>query len=171
MRLIDDELRALLAPPVAACGFELWDVHLSRTGGRAVLEVHIDHPAGVTLEDCREISLRLADVLDKADPIPGEFTLEVASPGIERTLRNRGDLERFEGSLARVSTRSPIDGFTQHDGRLAGVDGASVRLRLGDGTVRAIPFEAIRRAKLLYDPESERAAPPRRAAGGGRERA
>lgn len=151
-----DGLRSLLEPAVLACGFEVWDVSLSRAGGRAVLEVLIDRPDGVSLDDCREVSMRVAEILDAADPIPGELTLEVASPGIERRLRNRGDLQRFEGSLARIATRAPGGGLLVHEGRLRGVRGDVVRLRLASGEARVIPIGSIRRANLLYHPEDER---------------
>lgn len=165
---MEDKLRALLEPAVAGLGFELWDVRLSRSGGRTVLEVLIDHPGGVTLEHCREVSSRVSELLDEADPIPGELTLEVASPGIERTLRHRGDLERFEGSLTRIATRAPVDGALKHEGYLGGVDGSVVYLRLASGQTRAIPISSIRTAKLLYDPDSE---PPAAADEGGHGRA
>ena len=161
-------MRALLEPAVAGLGFELWDLRLSRAGGRTVLELLIDHPDGVTLEHCRDVSARVSEVLDEADPIPDEFTLEVASPGIERTLRHRGDLERFEGCLARITTRGRVAGALDHRGRLAGVDGSDVVIRLESGETRTIPIGSIRRATLVYDPESGRAGASKQ---GGRGRA
>jgi len=91
-------------------------------------------------------------LLDVEDPIPGAFTLEVSSPGLDRPLVRLADFDRFAGYEARIELGRMIDGRRRFTGRLAGTDGNAVRMNLGDTEV-ALPFEEISRAKLVLNNE------------------
>jgi len=174
---MQDTLWTIIEPVVRDAGLELWDVDIVKEGGRRVVQVQIDRPTGVTLEDCRAVSRRVSDVLDEVDPLPDNYTLEVASPGVERKLRNRADLERFHGCLALITTTQAVAGEVRHEGRLQGVEGDHVLLQVGGGAARSIPISAIRCAHLLFEaktnghPDDDDAADQANSAGGERGRA
>jgi ribosome maturation factor RimP len=83
------------------------------------------------------------------DPLPGAWTLEVSSPGIDRPLTRVKDWNRFAGHLARAETLDPVDGRKRFLGIVLGADEAAARLRLDDGTEVALPLAGLRRAKLV----------------------
>jgi ribosome maturation factor RimP len=83
------------------------------------------------------------------DPIPGAWSLEVSSAGIDRPLTRAKDWNRYAGHLARAETTAPIDGRRRFSGIALGADDASARLRLEDGSEITLPLNAIRRAKLV----------------------
>ncbi len=102
----------------------------------------------VTVGDCAAISRAVSAVLDVEDPVSGPYTLEVSSPGIDRPLVRLKDFERFAGFEARVETNRPIDGRRRFRGRLLGVEGETVRIRVEDATTD-LPYVDIQRAKLI----------------------
>ena len=102
----------------------------------------------MTVEHCAAISHAVSALLDVADPIGGSYQLEVTSPGIDRPLVRRADFARFAGFEARLETTVPIDGRRRFRGRLVGLDGDDVCLRLPEGEQR-IPFGAVKKAKLV----------------------
>ncbi len=157
----------IVAPSIAAMGYELVRVQLM--GDRApVLQVMAERAdrAGMTVEDCAEISRAVSALLDVEDPIEGAYSLEVSSPGIDRPLVTLRDYERFAGHLAKVETRVPVDGRKRFRGSLAGVEGEQVRLDLVDDGSVLLPFEQISRAKLIITDELlAAAAAEQRAAG------
>ena len=144
----------IVAPSIAAMGFELVRVQL--LGDRApVLQVMAERSdrAGMTVEDCAQISRAVSAVLDVEDPIDSTYTLEVSSPGIDRPLVALGDFERFSGHLAKVETRVPVDGRKRFRGALAGIEGEAVRLDLVDDGTVLLPHAQISRAKLVLTDE------------------
>ena len=157
----------IVAPSIAAMGYELVRVQLM--GDRApVLQVMAERTdrAGMTVEDCAEISRAVSALLDVEDPIDGAYSLEVSSPGIDRPLVALKDFERFAGHLAKVETRVPVDGRKRFRGNLAGIEGEQVRLDLADDGSVLLPFEQISRAKLIITDELlAAAAAEQRAAG------
>ena len=157
----------IVAPSIAAMGYELVRVQLM--GGRApVLQVMAERAdrAGMTVDDCAEISRAVSALLDVEDPIEGAYALEVSSPGIDRPLVALKDFERFAGHLAKVETRVPVDGRKRFRGILAGVDAEQVRLDLVENGAVLLPFEQISRAKLVITDELlATAAAEQRAAG------
>ena len=114
----------------------------------------------IAVEDCEAISRAVGAVLDVADPIPGEWTLEVSSAGIDRPLTRIKDWNRFAGHMARAEMAVPLDGRRRVTGVVLGADAAFARVRLDDGNELALPLADIRRAKLvLTDALIEASAP------------
>jgi ribosome maturation factor RimP len=144
-----ERLRALIAPVAAALGFRLVRVRFF-TGGRPRLQVMAERPdGGMSVEDCAALSQALSAALDVEDPIRGEYTLEVSSPGIDRPLVTREDFSRFAGRVAKVELARAQDGRRRFRGTLRGTDGESVLIELEDGAVARLPFAAIADAKLV----------------------
>lgn len=131
-------------------GYELVRVALSG-GSKPSVQIMIERAdeAPVGLEDCTAVSRALGAVLDVADPLPGAWTLEVSSPGIDRPLARSKDWNRFMGHLARVELAEPIAGRRRFSGTVLGADERTARLRLEDGSEALLPLAAIRRADLV----------------------
>jgi ribosome maturation factor RimP len=115
--------------------------------GKVLLRVFIDKDEGITLDDCERFSKSLAVVLDVENPIPGSYTLEVSSPGLDRPLRNLKDYENNMGKLARVITKEKIENRNFFIGRISGIHHGMIRLLVGDQE-RDIPVNNISRASL-----------------------
>ena len=145
-----DRLKEIVASGVAAVGYELVGVELQGAGRGQVLRVYIDHPDGITVDDCAMVSHQLSGLLDVEDPIPGDYQLEVSSPGIERPLFEAAHYERFAGSRARLRLREPMGGRRKLTGTIRGCSEGVVRLE-EDGETWEVPLEAISRANLVAD--------------------
>lgn len=133
---------------VSFAGMELVHVEARRESGGMILRLYIDREGGVTLDDCARISRQVSAELDADDPLPGRYTLEVSSPGLDRPLTRERDFERFAGSTVRVVTASPVDGQRHFKGRLDGLRDGSVQLTLEDGRVVTIPRALMTSARL-----------------------
>lgn len=144
-----NEVAELIEPTLRDLGFELVQVRLSG-GARRTLQVMaepLDPTHRMTVDDCAEISHAISAVLDVADPIPGAYTLEVSSPGIDRPLVKPADFERHAGFEAKVETAEPLDGRKRFKGLLEGLADGEVLLRQ-DGDLVRIPLAAVKKAKL-----------------------
>ena len=144
LRRIED----IVAPTVVGMGFELVRVAMSKGGGTLQIMIEPADGSPMDVEACATLSRALSAVLDVEDPIPGAYTLEVSSPGIDRPLTRPKDYSRWAGHLARVETAEPVDGRRRFKGTLLGLNDGVVRLRLEDGTEAAVPLAAVFRAKL-----------------------
>ena len=118
MALDIDKIREIAERVAASSGLEVVEVEL-RGGGKArMLRIFIDKLAGVTHEDCVNVSREVSTILDVEDAIPGSYTLEVSSPGLDRKLFRPADYERFTGSLIKLTTQQPVNGNRHFEGRL-----------------------------------------------------
>ena len=152
---IEERVREIARRAAEERGLEL--VHVEFAGGaRApVVRVFIDKPGGVTHEDCSEVSTHVGTVLDVEDFIPGAYTLEVSSPGLERGLYGLGDFEKFAGRPAKLKTRNPVNGQRNFRGRIEGVEGEDVIFEdKATGRVR-VPASEVAKANLEIDVEEE----------------
>jgi len=153
-------IEAIIGPSIEAMGYELVRVHL--TGGqRPTLQIMAERQDGaaMTVDDCADISRAVSALLDVEDPLPGAYTLEVSSPGIDRPLTRLKDFVAYAGYEARIEAKIPIGGRRRWVGRLQGVDGDIVRIAVEKSQdVAAIPFAEIHRAKLVLNDELLKAA-------------
>jgi ribosome maturation factor RimP len=145
---IDRRLAGIVAPTLESLGFEL--VRLRLMGGkRATLQIMAERPeGGIEVEDCAQISRAVSAVLDVADPISGEYTLEVSSPGIDRPLTRPKDFERYEGYAVKIETAELIDGRRRFTGTLEGFEDGEVLVAISEGTI-GLDFDLIADAKLV----------------------
>lgn len=142
-----ERLIALIEPLIGRLGYELVDLEHSAGRGSAVVRLYIDRAAGVGIEDCERVSREVSALLDVEDPIPTAYTLEVSSPGFERTLRTREHFERFVGSRVFVELSAPRAGRRRYTGTLLGVDADGFSLEV-DGQRVAVSFAELGKARL-----------------------
>ena len=118
---IVQNVEQILIPILEQTDLELVDVEFVKEGGRWYLRIFIDKPAGINHEDCRFVSESIDELLDGIMPVTHSYTLEVSSPGIERSLKKVADFERFTGHNVAISTFAPIDGKRKFEGCLKSV--------------------------------------------------
>ncbi|MDO9319166.1 MAG: ribosome maturation factor RimP [Gammaproteobacteria bacterium] len=140
----------LIRPTVTALGLELWGVEHVVQGRFSVLRVYIDKGGdGVTIDDCEKVSRQISGIFDVEDPIAGEYTLEVSSPGMDRPLFELGQFERYVGSVVMVRLRSPLEGRRKFKGVIQKVEVDAVRLLVDDKEF-VLPASAIDKANLVF---------------------
>ncbi len=106
-------LTGLVEPLIVGRGLELVEVEVKGYPGRPLVRVVVDSEKGIDVESCADLSRRIGAVLDANDSIPGSYTLQVTSPGIDRPLRTQRDFARNLGRSVRVWTRPLEDGRRQ----------------------------------------------------------
>ncbi|MDP2228261.1 MAG: ribosome maturation factor RimP [Moraxellaceae bacterium] len=143
-----EALADMLAPAVTAVGFELWGVELFQQGRHSVLRLFIDGPEGVGVDDCARVSHQASGVLDVEDPISGEYTLEVSSPGWDRPLFTLAHYARFVGSEVTVRLASPLNARRRYKGVVQQVTDDAVVLQVEAETV-SVPFAMIDKGNVV----------------------
>jgi ribosome maturation factor RimP len=138
-----DKVREIAERVAASSGLETVELEL-RGGGKArMLRIVIDKPAGVTHEDCANLSREVGTILDVEDVISGaSYTLEVSSPGLDRKLSRPADYERFAGSLVKLTTQQPVNGNRHFEGRLERFQHGRLTLDLSAARKKRRPGEA-----------------------------
>jgi ribosome maturation factor RimP len=152
---IEERVKAIAEKVAIDQGLELVHAEVAGPENKPIVRIFIDKPAGVTHEDCSEVSLHLGTILDVEDFIHSSYTLEVSSPGLERGLYKEADYERFAGSLAKIKTKRPIGNQRNFRGRLIGLDGNEVIFDDKTNGRVTIPLEAIVKANLEVDFDAE----------------
>jgi ribosome maturation factor RimP len=146
---ISEQLEALFAPAVQALGCELWGIeYKTRAQDGALLRVYIDKPDGILLEDCEKVSRQISSLLDVEDPISGEYTLEVSSPGMDRPLYKLAHYAQSQGEIAFIKLRVAFEGRRNFKGLLKGVEADEVVLEI-DGEDYLLPYELIDKANII----------------------
>lgn len=141
-----------IAERVAASeGLEVVEVELKGSGGNRLLRISIDKPAGVTHGDCELVSQQVGTILDVEDVVPGHYTLEVTSPGVERKLLKPSDYIRFQGKKAKIVLREPVESQRHWEGTLAGFEDGTMALDTGTRGVRRFPLDQVERANLKFE--------------------
>ena len=154
-----ERVRQLIGQVVEGQGYEMVEVEFKGAGKRSVLRIFIDKADGISHRDCELVSEQVGTVLDIEDLIPSSYTLEVSSPGLDRKLVKETDYSRFDGKLARIQTRIPLNQQKVFRGRLQGLYGGKVRLELQRGSLLDIPLDVIQEARLEIDWAAEMSRP------------
>jgi ribosome maturation factor RimP len=150
-----EQLQAMIAPAVAALGYELWGVEFHGHGRPPLLRVFIDHENGINVDDCASASRQISAVLDVEDPISTEYTLEVSSPGMDRPLFTLDQFARYIGEWVKVKLRAPFEGRRNFRGRLTGVEGDEIVVAVDDSEY-LLPIELVEKANVIPQFVSEK---------------
>jgi ribosome maturation factor RimP len=161
-----EKLRELAEPVVRARRCEIYDLDLARRGQSRLLRVMIDRPGGVDTETCAEVSRLLSRALDEADPIDGGYTLEVSSPGLERSLRQPEHFAAVAGT--ELTVRAKVRGTTGSElveGNVIKADLSGFELHTPDARQVSLSYDDVISARTVF-----RWGPAGRPAKGGRHR-
>lgn len=144
----EERVRAVVTPLVEAEGVELIDIE--HTG--PTIRVTIDQPNGVGMEVLTRITRAVSRAMDDEDPLPGRYTLEVSSPGLERPLRTADHFIRAVGQRVKVKTAVEIDGQRRFEGALVDASEEQILVRMSPGQDPvAIPVEAVSKARTVFE--------------------
>jgi len=149
---IADNVKELIEPIARDHGLEVVDASIRQGRGRGLFRVVLDTPRGdgrVTVDQCADVSREIGRALDVNDLIQAAYTLEVCSPGVDRTLGRPVDFERSVGRTVALETRQPLEGRRRFKGELVEFVGDELHLQVGAQRVQ-IPLTAVARAKAIY---------------------
>jgi len=148
---LQEQIQRLLDPILHSLGLTLWDMEFRKQGPQWLLRIYIDRePGGVTLGDCEAVSRDLGTVLDIEEIVPHAYTLEVSSPGLDRSLTRPEHYRKCQGSLVKIKTYQPITGGKIFKGKLAGLEEEDtvVVLEQDNGATLRIPLDNVSKASL-----------------------
>ncbi len=142
-------LWGLIEPYLAAEGIELDDLEVAGSGGASLVRVIVDSATPMDVDTLARLSRGLSRLLDEADPLPGSYTLEVTSPGLERSLRRPRHFEKAVGREVRIKTKRPVEGSQHLRGVLTatGPDGVTLETETGGVTVA---FDDVASARTVF---------------------
>ena len=150
------QIANLLSPTVQALGLELLGAEYLPAPGNATLRLYIDVPEAelatrmVNIEDCEAVSREVSAQLDVEDPITGNYTLEVSSPGIDRPLFTLAQFVRHQGESAKVVLRIPQEGRRRLQGQIVRIEAGAI-VFLVDNVEMTVAFENVDKARLMPD--------------------
>lgn len=169
----DIGLVELLDPVAESVGYEIVRLRLMGGAEQRRLQIMAERPlredgtgGDMNVEDCARLSRAISEIMDAADPIAGEYTLEVSSPGVDRPLTRLKDFDTYAGLEVRIELDRVAEGRKRFKGELAGVEDGQVGLNLEgeDDTTVYFPFEWIVDAKLVLNDELMKRGAQQRAA-------
>ena len=163
----DRALLELIEPVAESLGLDIVRVRLMGGTLRRRLQIMAERPSDhdIAVEECARLSRAVSEIFDAADPIAGEYLLEVSSPGVDRPLTRQSDFDLFEGYEARLETDRMVEGRKRFKGILAGTEGENIAIDLdGEEDTALIPFDWLVDAKLVLTDELMKAGAEKRAA-------
>ena len=146
--MIQDELVQLLSPIIADLGYDLWGCEYLSQGKHSLLRIYIDKSTGIAVEDCERVSKQVNAILDVEDPIPGNYSLEISSPGIPRPLFFDWQYELYKGSMVQLKLYKPIAKTRKLSGVIISVTAETATLEIGHEH-QEIQFSNIVKANLI----------------------
>jgi len=132
------DLEALFGPTLEAMGYELVGVEYQGGGRGGLLRLYIDAEQGITLDDCARVSHQVSGLLDVEDPVPGQYRLEVSSPGLDRPLFRLEHYARFIGRKVRLRLREPRGERRKFEGVIERVEDSQVVIRREEEPVELV---------------------------------
>jgi ribosome maturation factor RimP len=167
-------LEDLIRPIVEGLGYEFWGMEHLAQGKHSLLRIYIESrlqsqeninadveisengevedasvkESGIALDDCERVSRQVGAILDVEDPISGDYTLEVSSPGMDRLLYNLSQYERFKGHHVAIKLRMAYEGRRKYTGIISGIEGRDVVIQV-DQEEFLFPIEAIEKANII----------------------
>jgi ribosome maturation factor RimP len=152
-----ETLKERIEPIVVQENLELVDLEFSQGGSSSLVRVYVDRSAGVTVDQCADLSRKIGDLLDMEDLVRGRYRLEVSSPGLDRPLVSGADFRRKIGEKVKVFLKESVDGKTELVGRIRNLKGENLVLKVGsiepgqtEGEERTIPLGIVAKARILY---------------------
>jgi len=149
-----EKIIELIEPVIESEGMEIVDIECLKMKSRWLVRIYIDKEGGVTIADCSEISKQAGDSLDVYDVLPGSYTLEVSSPGLDRPLTRDKDFIKYRGHKVRIRTGEKLEGAKNFHGILNDYldeNGAKTLVVDVSGKIYHIPRDLVVKAHLVYE--------------------
>ena len=141
-------VQELIEPAINLLGYECVGVEYLPQGKHSLLRVYIDKEGGINMEDCETVSHQVSGILDVEDPIKGQYSLEVSSPGLDRPLFTVEHYRRFIGETANIRLRSALNGRRKFTGEIISVEDEEIVIKDSEEEFR-IPFRLIEKGHLV----------------------
>lgn len=145
--MVQNEIEQLLKPTIESMGYQLWGCEYLAQGKHSLLRVYIDKDDGIGIEDCEQVSRQVSALLDVEDPIPGNYSLEVSSPGIPRPMFRNWQYQRYVGQGVHIKLFKPVAGTRKYAGMIVSADDDTLVLDIS-GTQQEFLFSNIVKANL-----------------------
>lgn len=145
--MIKADIQELLQPVVTELGYQLWGCEYLPQGKHSLLRIYIDKDGGIGISDCEVVSRQVSALLDVEDPIQGNYSLEVSSPGLPRPLFFKEHYQQYVGHAVQIKLYKPVNGTRKLDAVIESVDEHSVRLRVDNEEIE-VQFSQIVKANL-----------------------
>ncbi|MEM5530698.1 ribosome maturation factor RimP [Gammaproteobacteria bacterium AS21] len=142
-----NQLQQMLEPVAESMGFQLWGIEFVSQGKDSILRIYIDGEEGVSVDDCALMSHQASGILDVEDTIPGVYTLEVSSPGLDRLLFKLEHYQAYIGAIVKIKLRMPFDGRRNFKGKLKGIEEDDVVVEV-DNEEYLLPLDYIDKAQI-----------------------
>lgn len=150
MARIQQQLVEMFAPTVSALGYELVGIEYISQGKHSIVRVFIDADDGINLDDCQVVSRQISGILDVEDPIKGEYSLEVSSPGTERPLFTLAHYEQFIGKAVFLRFYGMVEKRRKLKGHIVVVEDGKITIsELGTELEFIIDIDDIDKAHLM----------------------
>lgn len=147
-----DKLTQMLKPAIEGLGYELVGIEHLPMGKHTVLRIYIDSSDGITVDDCSRVSHQVSGVLEVEEPIKGQFTLEVSSPGIDRPLFSFEQFELFVGSKVKLKLYHAIEGKRKIIGMIESINGDDIIIKDADSDSSfQLQMDDIDKANIISD--------------------
>ena len=147
-----EEVKDLAQAVTRRRSLRLWDVEMAGQPGRAIVRVLVDADGGIDLDTVASVSEEISRGLDLRDPIGGRYTLEVSSPGLERSLRSPEHFRACVGQRVTLKAKEKLRGESNRvDGMISAADDDEVRIALSDEDEIAVPYADIRSARTVFE--------------------
>lgn len=143
-------LRDRIATLIQAMGYEFIGCEWTQQNRSKILRIYIDKDQGITLENCSHVSRQVGAMLDVDEPLLGEYSLEISSPGIDRPLFEIAHYQKQIGQRIKLRLRTPIDGKRNLVGTLSRIEGEQIYLLVNAMEI-VIPFSTIEKANVIAD--------------------
>jgi ribosome maturation factor RimP len=150
MKQAPEHLVNLIEPIVEGLGYECVGIEYNPHPKHGLLRIYIDSENGILVDDCSKVSHQISGVLDVEDPIPGNYQLEISSPGADRPFFKISQFERYIGSTVLVNLFKPIAGRRKITGQIEKVEGEVITLQEGEQFFE-VPFSAMSKVRLVPD--------------------
>lgn len=141
-------LTALIKPVVESLDCVFWGLEIHAQGRHSVLRIYVDKADGVMIEDCEKVSRQVSSVMDVEDPIAGNYTLEVSSPGMDRPLFELSQFNDYIGHTLTLRLNQAFEGTRKVSGQLTGIEHDELVIAVGDDEY-VLPYEIIDKARVV----------------------
>lgn len=148
---IKETVRDAVSETITGLGYEIWDITYSKVGADYHLEITIDSPEGINIEDCEKVHRAIDPILDECDPIEGFYYLDVSSPGVERELRTEEHISRSVGEKVRAKLFAQKDGKRVIVGILSAFENGKLTITEPAGEIILAPSEISKLTTVFFE--------------------